>query len=523
MTLTPWERLKTTLRDIHHLKDAAAVLSWDQETYMPPGASHARAEHLATLQTVAHRQFVSPEMEELLATWLDPETGQLSREAAHTLDAPAQALLRETWRDFHRAKKLPSSFVTRLEREVSLAQHVWAEAKRTNDFPLFLPHLRTLIALKLEEAAYLGYRDSPYDALLDTYEPGMTEAEVSRLFAALRPPLMTLLEQVLASPVRPDPSIIVGPFEASKQLAFGRMVLECMGYDFRCGRLDLSAHPFTTSFHPTDVRVTTRVDEHDLFSCLFGCIHEGGHALYDQGLPVEHYGTPLAEPISLGIHESQSRLWENCVGRSRPFWRHFYPRLQTYFPDQLKAVSLDEFYAVMNRVCPSLIRVEADELTYNLHIMLRFELERDLLKGEIPVEELPAVWNQKMDDYLGIRPQKDSEGVLQDVHWSMGAFGYFPTYTLGNLYAAMLYEQACREIPDWNEHVVHGDLLPLKAWLNRHVHRWGRQYPAHDLIQRITGQSPTPGPFLRYLTKKFGDLYGIPIPSEFSQESSIPA
>lgn len=514
------ERLIARLREIHHLKDAAAVLAWDQETYMPSGGSRARADHIATLHACAHAQFVAPETEELLAEWIDLGTGHVHAQYAHTLDDPSQALLRETWRDFSRAKTLPSDFVQRMEREASLAQHVWAEARQANDFQRFLPHLRTLVTLKLEEAEYIGYEATPYDALLDTYEPGITVADLAPLFASLRQALITLLERVMASPVKPDVSFLTQSFDPAKQLAFGRLVLERMGYDFHCGRLDVSAHPFTTSFHPTDVRVTTRVFEHDLLSCLFSCIHEGGHALYDQGLPAEQYGTPLAEPVSLGLHESQSRLWENCIGRSRPFWVHFYPQLQHMFPDRLAHVSLDAFYAAMNRVQPSLIRVEADELTYNLHIMLRFEIERDVIEGRIAVEDLPAIWNQKMQDYLGIQPDRDAEGVLQDIHWSMGAFGYFPTYTLGNLYAAMLYDRARQDIPQFDDLLTRGQLLPLKEWLNRHIHRWGRQFSAKELIQRVTGLPPSPEPFLRYLEGKLGELYGFstPAPSESMQQ-----
>jgi carboxypeptidase Taq len=292
-------------------------------------------------------------------------------------------------------------------------------------------------------------------------------------------------------------------------MEFGRLVLIAMGYDFERGRLDLSAHPFTTSFHPTDVRVTTRVHEHDLPSCLFSCIHEGGHGLYDQGLDPAHYGTPLGESVSLGIHESQSRLWENCVGRSRAFWRFFYPILQANFHHQLRAVDMEQFYAVINRVKPSLIRVEADELTYNLHIMLRFEIEQDLIEGKTHPEALPEIWNHKMKEYLGIVPSLDAEGVLQDVHWSMGAFGYFPTYTLGNLYAVQFYEQAKLEIPHIEEEIAAGQLMVLRRWLGQKIHRWGRLFTPDHLAQRVTGVSLNPEPFLRYVEHKYGELYRL--------------
>ena len=501
--------LKSKLTEIHHLRDAAALLSWDQETYMPQGGGQARADQIATLQTFAHDTFVSAETEKLLIPWIDEGTGQIRSHLQSELDDTSQALLRETWRDFTRAKKLPSTFVNRLERECSLAQQIWAEARKKSDFGLFLPNLRTLLTLKLEETQYLGYTDSPYDALLDTYEPGATVAQLKPLFATLRERLVPLLHQVLNSSIKPNEALLTQSYDTKKQLEFSQMVLEKMGYQFDRGRLDLSAHPFTTSFHPTDVRVTTRVLEHDLPSCLFSCIHEGGHGLYDQGLLQKHYGTPLAEPISLGIHESQSRLWENCVGRSQPFWQHFFPLLQETFPRQLKVVSFEDFYAAINMVKPSLIRVEADELTYNLHIMVRFEIELALLEGNLQVEELPSIWNEKMQDYLGIKPDRDAEGILQDVHWSLGAFGYFPTYTLGNLYASMLYDQALRDIPELEESIARGFLLPLRDWLNKSIHRWGRQFTSTEIVQRVTGHPPSPESFLQYLEGKFGELYGF--------------
>ncbi len=508
-TLAILEPLILRLRQIHHLSSAASLLSWDQETYMPPGGGTARAEQLATLQRLAHDWLVSPEIEALLGQWVDLATGQVLDRAEDAWNEPARALLREVWRDFSRAKKLPSEFVERLGRATSLAQQVWAEARRRSEFALFLPHLRTVLALKREEAGYLGYQNSPYDALLDTYEPGTSVAVLTPLFDALRARLVPLLHRILAAPVRIEDELLYRAYDPARQVEFGRVILAAMGYDFHRGRLDLSAHPFTTSLHPTDVRVTTRVYEKELPACLFSCIHEGGHGLYDQGLDPEHYGTPLGEALSLGIHESQSRLWENCVGRSRPFWRGFFPLLQQAFPDQLSGVGLEQFYAAVNRVKPSLIRVEADELTYNLHIMLRFEIERGLIEDRIRVEDLPAVWNEAMRHTLGVVPERDADGVLQDVHWSLGAIGYFPTYTLGNLYAVQFYEQAKREIPTLEEEIEAGRLTTLTQWLNHKIHRWGRTFTPDHLLRRVTGQSLSPEPFLRYLEEKFGELYGL--------------
>jgi carboxypeptidase Taq len=507
-TLARLEPLTTRLLEIQHLNSAAALLSWDQETYMPSGGGLARAEHLAALQGLAHEKLVAPETERLLLAWINPETNEVLDGSDEPWDASARALLREAWRDFSLAKKLPVEFVRRLHRECSLAQQVWQRAKAATDFSSFLPHLRTIVSLKRQEAEYRGYHDSPYDSLLDVFEPGTNVAQLRPLFESLKSRLVPMLEQVMHSSVTIDDRMLFLPYDSTRQLEFGRFILTAMGYDFVRGRIDLSAHPFTTSFHPTDVRVTTRIHEKDLGACLFSCLHEGGHGLYDQSLNPERYGTPLGEAVSLGIHESQSRLWENSVGRSRHFWRCFYPCLQRTFPEQLGDVPLDTFYAAVNRVKPSLIRVEADELTYNLHVMLRFEIERDLIENRTQVEDLPAVWNAKMHAYLGIAPERDADGVLQDVHWSMGAFGYFPTYTLGNLYAVQFYDQARLEIMDLDERIAQGHLEILTSWLRQKIHQWGRLFTAEQLVQRVTGRSLESEPFLRYLEGKLAEIYG---------------
>lgn len=510
-TLPTLEPLTTRLLEIQRINSAASVLSWDQETYMPAGGGLARADQIATLQGIAHQKLVSADIQELLAKWIDPATGQAIEVPGDGWDEPARSLLREVWRDFSRAKKLPSDFVVRLSRECSVAQQVWAEARQQNNFKMFLPNLRTVLALKREEANYLGYQTSPYDALLDIYEPGATIAALNPLFDQLKAGLVPLLKRVMASSTQIDDSILFRSYDTTKQVEFSRLVLTAMGYDFERGRLDLSAHPFTTSFHPTDVRVTTRVSEKELPACLFSCIHEGGHGLYDQGLDVRYYGTPLGDSVSIGIHESQSRLWENCVGRSRPFWTFFYPILQQTFPDQLRDVSLDRFYVAINRTKPSLVRVEADELTYNLHIMLRFEIEQSLIEGRTTADDLPGIWNEKMRDYLGLVPDRDADGVLQDVHWSIGAFGYFPTYTLGNLYAVQFYNQARQELGNLEERIARGQLLDLRRWLEQKIHRWGRMFTPDHLARRVTGNSVSPAPFLHYLEQKYGELYDVSI------------
>lgn len=508
-TLATLEPLTTKLLEIQRINSAASVLSWDQETYMPAGGGEARAEQIAVLQGIAHQKLVSTDVQSLLSQWVDPATGQAPDQGNETWDEPSRSLLREAWRDFSRAKKLPSEFVIKLSRECSLAQQVWAEARTKNNFPLFLPNLRTVLQLKREEAQYLGYQGSPYNALLDVYEPGATIANLEPVFAALKARLVPLLKKITQSQVQIDDSVLHHSYDHTRQVEFGRLVLTAMGYDFERGRLDLSAHPFTTSFHPTDVRVTTRVHERELQSCLFSCIHEGGHGLYDQGLDQRYFGTPLGDSVSLGIHESQSRLWENCVGRSRPFWRFFYPVLQQTFQDQLRNVSIEQFYAAINCVKPSLIRVEADELTYNLHIMLRFEIEQGLVEGKTEPEDLPTVWNEKMKEYLGIVPPTDAEGVLQDVHWSFGAFGYFPTYTLGNLYSVQFFEQAKHELPELEGDIAAGQLLGLRRWLEQKIHRWGRMFTPSHLAERVTGSTLNPEPFLKYVEQKYGELYQL--------------
>ncbi len=504
------QSLVNRLKETQHISSAIAVLSWDQECYMPKGAGAARAAQLSYLMGFEHEQRIGLEMQKALSAWLDLETGSLLTEASEW-EEDAQALLREVWRDYHRAICLPSDFVRTLGLETSLAHQVWIEARQTNNFSLFAPHLKRIIALKKQEAEYIGYAESPYDALMDSFEPGMTVKKIAPLFEALKNKLVPLVQKIGQSEIKADALLFKKYYDPQKQWDFGLQVLKTMGYDFNTGRQDHSIHPFTTTFHPTDVRVTTRVDAHDLLSSLFSSIHEGGHGLYDQGLSKKYYGTPLGDSISLGIHESQSRLWENSVGRSRAFWTHFYPKLAAVFPENFKGIDFETFYRAINGVRPSLIRVESDEVTYNLHIMLRFEIERLIIEDDLPVEELPTIWNEKMEAYLGVRPETDTDGVLQDVHWSGGAFGYFPTYTLGNLYAAQFFNQAKKDMSDLQEKISKGDLLPLKTWLNEKIHRWGRQYSSEAMVQRVCNEAPNPAYFTTYLEEKFRKIYQFPL------------
>ncbi len=503
LALTDLRPLTLHLQDIAHLHSAVAVLSWDQETHMPRGGSAARADTLAMLQGAAHDRFVSSTTEDLLARWADPETGTI---VDPDPEPAARALLREVCRDYRRAKRLPTAFVSLLEKTCALAQDAWMDARDAKRFAQFLPALEQIVTLKREEASLLGFAVSPYDALVDTFEPGMTTARLTALFADLRDRLSPLLRRVRESAVRPD-ALPSGPYDIERQLRFSRIVLETIGYDFARGRLDQSAHPFTTGFHPSDVRLTTRVATDDVLTCLFSCLHEGGHGLYDQGLDPAQWGTPLGESVSLGLHESQSRLWENCVGRSREVWQHLFPLLQSTFPDALAHVSLDAFHAAINRVQPSLIRTEADELTYNFHIMVRFELEQALIAGTLRPRDLPEAWNALMEATLGVRPSHDSEGVLQDIHWAHGAFGYFPTYTLGNLYAAQFWQQARQDINELPTLLEAGRLEPLAGWLRDRIHRWGRTYSSEELLVRTTGEGLNPDHFVDYLEAKYAAVY----------------
>jgi carboxypeptidase Taq len=497
----PVEDLRTHLAPIEDLKAAAAVLRWDQETYMPDGGAEARAQQLSTLQSTAHERFVAEETSELLNRAADA-VGD-----AAPLD-PDAALVRVTRRDYERAVRVPSSLVAELSKAKSQAQQAWTQARQHDDFSRFAPHLERLVDLSVEKAEAIGYADEPYDALLTEYEPGRTTAEVASLFDTLRDDLVPLVDAIGDAPPIDD-SLLRGTYPQSDQRAFGRSVIADFGYDFDRGRQDVSAHPFTMSFAPNDVRLTTRYDEDNVASALFSTIHEAGHGLYEQGIDPSLARTPLGDGTALSTHESQARLWENHIGRSRPFWRHYLPALKDRFPSALGDAALEPFYRAINRVTPSLIRVEADEVTYHLHVMLRFELGRGLIDGTLSVNDLPERWNEAMDTYLGVVPETDANGVLQDVHWSQGAFGYFPTYTLGTLTAAQLMEAIQDDLPSLSEQVANGRFDPLLDWLRTHVHRHGRILTAPDLLERATGAELSAAPWLRYAENKFGALYDL--------------
>ena len=494
------DTLKKHLGQISDIQSAAHVLEWDQETYMPPGAAEARANQIATLRQLAHEKFTSDET----GTLLEQAARELN--GADPLDNDA-ALLRVTQKDYEKAQKLPASLVAEMAMTVSRAKQAWKEARETNTFATFAPLLGKLIDLNMQKAEAVGFEDCAYDALLDEYEPGMKTADVASIFKALRQDLVPIVQDIQKA-AQPDNGFLFEHFDHQKQWDFGLDVIRDFGYDFDRGRQDVSAHPFTTSFSITDVRLTTRIQENFFPTGLFGTLHEAGHGLYEQGVDLALDRTPLSEGASLGMHESQSRLWENLVGRSRGFWEHYYPTLQAAFPERLQSRPLDEFYRAINKVEPSLIRVEADEVTYNLHIMLRFELENALIAGTMRVEDVPEAWNAKMQDYLGLAPDTDSDGVLQDIHWSLGVFGYFPTYALGNLMSTQLFNQAREDIDDLDGKIASGEFGDLLQWLRQHVHQYGRKLLAPEILKKATGASLGSESWLTYIRKKYGAIYG---------------
>ena len=487
------------IREVHDLNAAQSLLSWDQETYMPPEGIAGRARSRATLSGIVHDRVVDPALGDLI--------DELA--AADGLTPEQAANVREARRDRDRAVKVPKELVTELTREGSLAQQAWAEARAARDWARFAPNLERLAALRRREAECVGYAGEPYDAMLDEYEPGMTTAALLPLLAELKNLLVPLVAAVVERGERHDDALLRGSFPVARQQELATRVLEIMGFDFRRGRLDVSRHPFTSGVDPRDVRLTTHYDTGDLSNSLFSTLHEGGHGLYEQGFLVEHAGTPMGEAASLGIHESQSRLWENMVGRSRAFLSHCRPLLTRLFPEAFGDADDEALYRAANVVRRSPVRIEADEMTYNLHIVLRTELETALFRDEIAVADLPGLWNEKMREYLGLTPTDDAEGVLQDIHWAFGSFGYFPTYSLGNLYAAQFYAKAAEDLGDLQQQASRGEFAPLLNWLRGRIHVKGRLLAAPDLCREVTGRDLSIAPFADYLNQKYGELYGL--------------
>lgn len=500
-----YDKVHALSRQARILGGISALLEWDQETYMPPAGASNRAEQLKTLAGISHQERTSKKFANALSKLIDLKSGKV---VGKHLSPEQQAAARMWRRDYLHDTALPRSFVEQFAKLSSQAQLAWREAKKNNAFQHFAPFLEKIVSMCRKKADYLGYSNHPYDALLDLYEPETTSKDIGALFNPLRKEIVSLLKKITSSK-QVDDHFLFGKFEKEKQLEFGRRVLEDMGYEMEKGRLDISTHPFSSASHPSDSRVTTRIHPTSVISNISVVLHEGGHGMYEMGLPEEHYGSPLAEAISYGIHESQSRWWETRIGQSKPFWQHYLPLLQKAFKGKLDAVTPDSIYRAVNKVEPSLIRVEADEVTYSLHVILRFELETALLEGSLRIRDVPEAWNTKMHEMLGITPQTNSEGCLQDIHWSMGGFGYFPTYTLGNLYAAHLFTGFAKQHPDWERRVEKGELLFIKEWLHENVYRHGRRYTAQELLKKATGSPFTSEPFVDYLNKKYREVYKL--------------
>ena len=493
--------LKEKLAELADLRAASAVLGWDQLVNMPEGAAVDRGEQIATIEKIQHEKFTSDEMGQLLVD-LTEYIKQLDP------DSDDARLVKLAKRNFDKQSKVPTEYVTEFARESTVAQSVWEKAKGASDFSMFQPNLERLVELRREYADFFQPWNHVYDPLLDDFEPGMKTSEVQEIFNILRPKQVELIKAI-SEKEKVDRSFLYLNFPEKKQWDFGKEVITKFGYDWKHGRQDKSAHPFTTSFGINDVRITTRVNENYLPTAMFGTFHECGHALYEMGIAQNLNRSPLADGASMAVHESQSRMWENLVGRSKQFWSHFYPRLQELFPSQLGNVSLEKFYRGINAVEPSLIRVEADEATYNLHITLRLELEFDLMEGSMAVKDAPDAWNQKFEEYFGIIPSNDAEGILQDVHWSFGGFGYFPTYALGNLISAQLWEKMSEEIKDLEGKIENAEFDVILVWLRENIHVHGAKYEPQELVQKITGSKITPEPYIKYLNSKFGEIYGL--------------
>jgi carboxypeptidase Taq len=495
-------QFKAQMARIERLRQIAGLLGWDQQTCMPPGAAAARAEQSATLSAFLHELATSEETGRLLSAAEADTRGQ-------DPDSDAVRMLAVARREYDRATRLPGELVAEIARQTALAQDVWTRARAANDFAAFAPALEKMLSLKRREAEYLGYRQHIYDALIDLHEPGTCQADVAAMFTAIKPQLIALTQAIAASKHPVDDRLLYGEFPLDAQRRLTLEIVQQIGYDLQRGRQDEAVHPFCSNFSRDDVRITTRYNVGFLSQALYASLHEAGHALYEQGSPPEYEGTPLAGGTSPGVHESQSRLWENVVGRSRAFAAFVFPRLQQAFPEALGRSSAEDYYRAVNKVAPSLIRVEADEITYNLHTLLRFELECALLTGSLAVADLPDAWNAKMQAYLGTTPPDDAQGVLQDVHWSIGLFGYFPTYTLGNLLSAQLWHAAQQALPDLEPQIERGEFAPLLDWLRAHVHGYGHKYDPRELTVKATGEPLTSRSYLDYLNAKYREIYRL--------------
>lgn len=500
-----YEKLHSISRTSRILAGISNLLDWDQETHMPPAAYNIRSEQMKILAGLIHKSRTSSAFSKALSNLINLKNGRI---LAKNLNKSQEAALRVWRRDYLKETCLPSKFVEEFAQLTSQAINAWREAKSKNSFSLFAPLLEKIITANRKKADYLRYNKHPYDALIDLYEPEMTLEEISEIFLPLRKSTTALLKRITDSK-KIDDRFLFGKFDREKQIRFSHILMAAIGYDTHKGRLDVSAHPFSSSSHPTDSRITTRIHPTSLMSNIFVVMHECGHSLYEMGLPEEHYGSPLGESISLGVHESQSRWWETRIGASKAFWLYFLPILKQIFPKALNEINNEVFYKAINKVEPSLIRVDADEVTYNLHIILRFELEKALIEGSLAVKDIPEAWNAKTKELLGLIPPTDAEGCLQDIHWSMGSFGYFPTYTLGNLYASHLFSAFEKKHPDWEKHIAKGDFAFITDWLYHNVYRFGRQYNSKELLKNATGKEFSAAAYNHYITKKYKDIYSF--------------
>lgn len=487
-----YNQYKTSLKKIADIKYASAVLQWDQETYLPKSGNDARGRQIATLNELAHEQFTDAKLGDLMNDLI----------LADKLNDKEKRNVTLSLEDYQKSKKLPSAFVRKMSETVNKSFHAWVQARRENSFSIFQNPLQEIIKLKKQESDLLGYETHPYDALMNDYDKGLTTSIIDKLFSDLQPQLSSILDKITAQ-AEPDDSMLRQHFDKTAQWDTGIEILKRIHFDFDAGRQDISEHPFTTNFCSQDVRVTTRVDENDFGNMLWSCIHEGGHALYEQGLPDNEYGLPLGEYCSLSIHESQSRLWENCIGRGLPFWQHNYELLQEKFPAQFKDKTVELFYAAINKVQPSLIRTEADEVTYHFHVMIRYEIEKLLIEGVISAKDIPSYWNELYKKYLGISVPDDARGCLQDVHWSHGSFGYFATYSIGSLYAAQFYSTIKKMHPPIENEVSIGNTSKIWEWLKVNVYSKGRYFTSEELCQHATGESLQSKYFIKYLENKF--------------------
>lgn len=493
--------LREHLGEINDIEMAASVLGWDQQTYMPPGGAEGRAQQLSTLTGLAHTWFTSEKTEKLL------DLAQPDADAAGPGSDDA-CLVRIVRHDYERSRKLPNEFVAAWMKDGILSNEAWRKARKANDFKAFQPHLEKQVDYARRAADYYGYEDSPYDALLDLYEPGMKAVEVQSAFDAVRPAQIALVKAIANKPM-PRVDFLFRDYPESGQEAFAMKVVQDYGYDLTRGRVDVAPHPFETDFGRDDVRITTRYNRNLPQQAIYAIFHEAGHAMYEQNVKPAFGRTPLDSGCSMIFHESQSRTWENIVGRNRGVIEHYFPLLQSTFPDVLSDVTADEWYRAVNAVRPSLIRVEADEVTYNLHVMLRFDLEQSLIGEKLKVAELPEAWNAKMQEFLGVVPPDDADGVMQDSHWSVGSLGYFPTYALGNIMGAQIFETALSTNPSILTEMAAGEFGTLRGWLVENVYQYGRQYMPRELALKVNGKPLDSAPYLNYLRTKFGELYGV--------------